>query len=286
MKTIMLLALLLFPAYGFSLEPGSIRALEGLDLSGAEVPAAGLPAPAGDKFMRFDPAQRPASLAAETADGYSVSGIRSGLLPGSAEDYAWDTMRIRPALVSEAYWGYESGGVGHSFLVVSFARGGVADASGRDVSALVFSAEAWYLKGEPYKPFTLGVRDHYPLIWVLASWDSFAEYELRNNTRELTVFPLKLDAGQKESLLRIAVREGVKDRAGEYYHTFRKSCTNMPMSILGESLGREFRFFKTLPAAGVEHLKLEKLIGTGARLTRSDWQGYDIRTATPAGEGK
>lgn len=275
-KTIVMLTALLMPAAAFGREIGNIAALDGYSYGGPEIEVSG-PAPVPAYLSAYDPAQGPASLLTAGAGGYVVDGIRDEQNPADPETYIWEAMSIKPELVDETYWGYEGGGIGHSFLAFSFQKGGVTDPGGRDISGLVFSAEAWYKKGEPYEPFTLGVRDHYPLLWVLASWESFAEYELRNNTRDLSLYPLKIEREQKLALLRVAVREGVKDRRGEFYNTFTRSCTNMPMRVLGESVGKDFRFFKTLPSAGVAHLKASGLIGKAVYLVRENWQDFEIR---------
>lgn len=278
MKRVMLIVALICPASAFSQELSGIRALDGLSYAGpeAEVPAA-TPAPVPGGPSGYDPAQRPAVLLSAEDGSYVVGGVRDEINPADPETYIWDAMTIKPELADEVYWGYEGGGVGHSFLVFSFRKGGVTDPGGKDISGLVFSAEAWYKAGEAYKPFTLGVRDHYPILWLLASWESFAEYELRNNTRDLSLYPLRLKPEEKLAMIKIAVREAVKDRGGEFYNTFTRSCTNMPMNVLGESIGKDFRFFKTLPSAGVAHLKAERLIGKRVYLVRDDWQGFEIR---------
>lgn len=278
MKKTMILAALLLPAAAFGQEIGNIKALEGMAYAGQEIEVPAVKAAAAsDDISGYDPAQGPASLVAAGPGGYVVDGIRDEISPADPEAYVWEAMTIKPELLDGAYWGYEGGGIGHSFLTFSFKKGGVTDSGGRDISGLVFSAEARYRKGEPYEPFTLGVQDHYPLLWVLASWESFAEYELRNNTRDLSLFPLKITPEQKLALLKTAIREGVKDRSGEFYNTFTRSCTNMPMNVLGESIGRDFRFFKTLPSAGVAHLKAERLIGERVYLVRDNWRGFEIR---------
>lgn len=278
MKRTMILAALLLPGAVFGQDIADIKALEGLAYAGPEIAVADIKsAPVQGDISAYDPAQGPAWLVSDAGGGYVVDGVRDEIDPADPEAYIWEAMTIKPELVDEAYWGYEGGGIGHSFLTFSFKKGGVTDPGGRDISGLVFSAEAWYKKGEPYEPFTLGVQDHYPLLWVLASWESFAEYELRNNTRDLSLFPLKIDREQRLALLKIAIREGVKDRRGEFYNTFTRSCTNMPMNVLGESIGRDFRFFKTLPSAGVAHLKAARLAGERVYLVRDNWQGFEIR---------
>lgn len=278
MKRILMIVLMLFPASAFSQELGNIRALDGIAYAGPEIAVSEIkPAPVQGDTSAYDPAQGPAWLVSAAGGRYVVGGVRDEINPADTETYIWEAMTIAPELVDEAYWGYEGGGIGHSFLTFSFKKGGVTDPGGRDISGLVFSAEAWYKKGEPYAPFTLGIQDHYPLLWVLASWESFAEYELRNNTRDLSLFPLKITQEQKLALLKTAIREGVKDRRGEFYNTFTRSCTNMPMNVLGESIGKDFRFFKTLPSAGVARLKAARLAGERVYLVRDNWQGYEIR---------
>lgn len=276
-KTV-ILAVLFFPAAAFGQEIGNIQALDGYDYAGPELKASDVkPEAVLGENLSYDPAQGPALLVSAVGGSYVVDGIRDEINPADPETYTWEAMTIKPELLDETYWGYEGGGIGHSFLTFSFKKGGVTDPGGKDISGLVFSAEARYLKGEPYAPFTLGVQDHYPLLWVLASWESFAEYELRNNTRDLSLFPLKLTPAEKLAMLKIAIREGVKDRSGEFYNTFTRSCTNMPMNVLGESVGKDFRFFKTLPSAGVAHLKAAKLISEGVKLVRENWQDLEIR---------
>lgn len=280
MKKLIMFAMLLAPGALQAFDITAIRTMENLASALPEVPVPGEPVPAGDPYAAFDPAKRPAVMVSETAAAQRIAGIRSGLLPGSTEYHIWDTLLVRPGAIARMYWGYQPGGVGHSFLLAAFKEGGLTDSAGRDVPGLIFSLEPWYKKGEPYKPFTLGIWDHYPLIWVVSTWESFSDYELERNDGKLSIYPLKLEAGREEAMLRIALREAVKDRAGEYYHTFLRSCTNMPMDILGEAIGEDFRFFKTLPAAGVRHLKLRGLIDDGMRLSGDGWRGLDIRTGT------
>lgn len=274
----LILASLLAPAGAFA-QAGALSALREL---APETPLLSAPAPQAapdyaSSYGDFEGYQKPAMLLGSEGDSYTVAGVRGSHLPENRDIFEWDTMTVRPDLVEEAYWGYESGGVGHSYLVFAFKPGGLTDQRGRDIAGLVVSAEAWYRKGEAYKPLTLGVQDHYPLIWVLSTWDSFAEFEFRANTRNLHVSPLKISSARKAALVRVGVREGVKSRPGDYYHTFKNSCTNLPMGMIGEVIGKDFRFFKVVPLAGRARLKADGLIAEGFKVTPENWRGFRIR---------
>ncbi len=227
-----------------------------------------------DKYSQYDNSQRPATQLAGSGGTYVIQGIRGE----ETGDYVWDwdTMSINAGQLDEAYWGYEGGHIGHSFLLFAFKKGGMVDQKGRNLKGLIVSVEAWQKHGEKYRPLTLGVQDHYPLLWDLNTWTSFADYEATYSKRPLDIYPLHITMAQKVKMLEAAIRESVMP-THEYYNTFKNSCTNRPIGLLGEATGKDFVTLKTVPIFAVEHLKAEGLISEGTTITESNLKTYEIR---------
>jgi hypothetical protein len=201
--------------------------------------------------------RKPAALLRSAGDTRVIGGVRferdaaTGL-------YAWREASVDESQLAEAYWGYRSGGVGHSFLMFTFNGGAVS--AGKPLSGLVVEALPWEKKGEDYSPFGAGLNGHYPLIWNVVAWDSFLETSALNKYR-VDVYPLKLSREEKIRLLDEAIKHATGDYSGEKYNTFFDSCSTNALKVFTAATGHQLLVAKMLPAVVVEHLKLRGFLG-------------------------
>ncbi|MDA8130358.1 MAG: DUF4105 domain-containing protein [Elusimicrobia bacterium] len=224
------------------------------DLRGALAPAPLLQ----ETYPDYVQDRKPASLVSGSGDVRVIGGVRFELQDRDSQLYAWREARIDMSQLDEAYWGYRSGGVGHSYLMFTFKDG--AESAGRPMSGLVIEALPWEKKGEPYLPFTAGIRDHYPLVWNVVSWDSFLETS-RLNKYTVDVYPLKLSREEKLRLLDEGIKEATRDHSGEKYHTFLNSCSTNALKVFTSGTGHHLYVAKMLPSILVKHLKLRGFLG-------------------------
>lgn len=185
--------------------------------------------------------------------------------------YDWSELRLQDARLEEVYWGYKSGGVGHSFLLFRF-KDGAWDKAGRPVSGLVIEVLPWKKKGESFSPFGAGLSGHYPLIWNTGTWDSFLQTAVERDNAHVDVYPLKISREEKLRLLDAGIKEAVRDLGGEKYNTFFNSCSTNALKVFTAATGHHLLVGKTLPSAVVEHLKVRGFLGKRERTDASNWR--------------
>lgn len=244
----------------------------GLRLSAAAVPAASAPSAqlAAETYPDREQDRKPASLVSDDGTELLLAGVRFDRDPATGV-YDWNELRIRPDRLREVYWGYRSGGVGHTFMLFRF-DGGAWDRNGRPVEGVVIEALGWKAKGEKYSPFGGGLSGRYPLIWNVGTWDSFLQTAIGRDGARADVYPLKISRDGKLAMLRLAVREATRDLGGEKYNTFLDSCSSNALKVFSGATGHHLVVGKMLPAAVVEHMKLRGFLGPLERNDSSNWR--------------
>lgn len=246
------------PLFGSAAYAGP--ALDGLPgYSAADLREAPVPAPLPQEtYPDYVQDRKPASLVSSSGDIRVIGGVRFELQDKDAQRYSWREARIDVSRLDEAYWGYRSGGVGHSYLMFTFKDG--AESDGKPMRGLVLEALPWEKKGEPYLPFTAGLREHYPLVWNAVSWDSFLETSLINKYT-VDVYPLKIGREEKLRLLEEGIKEAARDHSGEKYNTFFNSCSTNALKVFTAGTGHRLYAAKMLPSVLVKHLQLRGFLG-------------------------
>ncbi len=257
-----------------SLAPASAQlSLEGASADYVRGLAAAVPAPAApsaaETYPDFEQDRKPSSLVSENGGERVLGGVRFDR-DSATGVYGWGELKLADAGLEEAYWGFKSGGVGHSFLLFRF-KDGAGDSAGRAVSGVVFEVLPWKKKGESFEPFTAGLAGHYPLVWNVGTFDGFLQTAVERDNARVDVYPLKISREEKLRLLAAAVRAATRDLGGEKYNTFFDSCSTNALKVLTEATGSHFLVGRTLPSAVVEHLKLRGFLGARERSDSSNW---------------
>jgi len=245
----------------------------------------------GYDYKGFTTSLRPVKLiSSDEKNGiFVINSLRGDPRPDAEKYFYWSEAKINEKLLYEAYWGWfpavwgagipmSAKDVGHSVLVFAFKKDGLITKSGEDVPGFVVSVETRLKTNEPYDP-VLGQRRHYPIIWGVYSLNGFVAEWVGDTDSKLNLFPLQISAEQKYKLLKIAIRDSVKDRTGEYYNTLGNSCTNNPMRLLGETLGRQFLVGEIAPDVAVKHLQMHGYIGKNPTIlvNKTNWRTVKIR---------
>jgi len=231
-----------------------------------------IPAPVlapAETFPEFEQDRKPAKQISNSNGLRLLGGVRFERA-AAADVYAWRELSVEDAKLDEVYWGYRSGGTGHSFLMFTFKDGAKSD--GKNVRGLVVEVLPWKKKGEEFAPFTAGISGKYDLVWNLVSWDSFLESSIVKSGLTIDVYPLKFSREEKLRLLDEAIKESTRDYKGEKYHTFFNSCSTNALKVVTRATGKHLLVGRVLPAVVVEHLKVRGLLGERQRYDASNLQ--------------
>ena len=185
---------------------------------------------AGDVFADSRPWSKQfseAKVKAQDGDKLTLSGVRWGY-DEAGESVDWqprvrDT-QIEMDKVTDVYVGMEPMmNVGHSSLVFEFSDP-IKTSDGKEQdNRLVVSVEARRREGQPYK-FWRGFGKEYGIVYQLGSFGDRVQHTARKIGRSQELRKLNLTDDQKKELLELSMKESVKDRTGDYYHTTRDSC--------------------------------------------------------------
>ena len=185
---------------------------------------------AGDVFADPRPWSKQfseAKVEAQDGDKLTLSGVRWGY-DEAGESADWqprvrDT-RIDMDKVTDVYVGMEPMmNVGHSSLVFEFSDP-IKTSDGKEQdNRLVVSVEARRREGQPYK-FWRGFGKEYGIVYQVGSFGDRVQHTARKIGRSQELRKLNLTGDQKKELLELSMKESVKDRTGDYYHTTRDSC--------------------------------------------------------------
>lgn len=221
------------------------------------IPLAPLPDRGGaiDYTLKWDPEaplsynQNPALLLSNKDGEVVLKNVRWGRTPADHKSYNWETLTIRPALLEKAVYAYKTFGTGHTLLVFVFKEGGAVNSRGESARALTFGAEGWSREPKGYN-ITHALAGKYPLIWLVTSFESYADYVV--NSRKMEIFFKNINIGPEQTARLLALtlaRVDETNRDKETYNLFSNSCTNNPVNLLNQVLPKEKRI--SLEVAGL-----------------------------------
>lgn len=241
------------------------------------IPLAPLPDRGGaiDYTLKWDPEaplsynQNPALLLSNKDGEIVLKNVRWGRTPADHKSYSWETLTIKPALLEKAVYAYKTFGTGHTLLVFTFKEGGAVNSRGESVRALTFGAEGWSREPKGYN-ITHALAGKYPLIWLVTSFESYADYVV--NYKKMEIFFKNIAIGPEETARLLALtlaRVDETNRNKETYNLFSNSCTNNPVNLLNQVLPKEKRISLEVaglanPTAAVPKYAVKKFTEKGA----------------------
>lgn len=183
-------------------------------------------------------------------NGYTLDNVRWDLITQDPQNvkvedlkYEWRTALIRPDMINEIYYivkpFFPKLLAGHGYMVYTFKPGGFVTCQNETAEGLVISYELFKEPGMALEDIDFvrkGRRDYYPVGSVISSWLPYAMVDCVINDKELIVYKLTLSDEQKRHFLDLSIREAVKDRSQEYYHTLKNSCVTFHVSVLNQLL--------------------------------------------------
>ncbi len=231
--------------------------------------------------------QNPAELLSNK-DGVAVlKNARWGLTPADHKSYVWETLTIKPALLEKAVYAYKTFGTGHTLLVFTFKEGGVMNSRGETVRALTLGAEGWSREPKGYN-ITHALAGKYPLIWLVTTFESYADYVVNSRKMEIFFKNINIDHGQASRLFALTLaRIEETNRNKETYDLFSNSCTNNPVNLLNQVLPKEQRISLAVaglmnPNAAIPKYAVKKFTEKGAlqaetfKIGQDNYSGFDI----------
>jgi len=228
-----------------------------------------------DAALKWDPAaplsynQNPAQLLSDKEGAAVIGNVRTGLTPADHKSYAWETLTINPALIEKAVYAYKTFGTGHTFLVFTFKAGGAVNSRGESVPALTFGAEGWSREPKGYN-INHALAGKYPLIWVVTSFESYADYVVTLRQKEIFFKNMNIGPEQTARLFSLLLaRVDETNRNQETYNLFSNSCTNNPVNLLNQVLPEDQRVSLEVaglmnPSASIPKYAVKKLTANGA----------------------
>ncbi|PIS47161.1 MAG: hypothetical protein COT17_04850 [Elusimicrobia bacterium CG08_land_8_20_14_0_20_51_18] len=245
-KTIPLLISFLFAGSAVSAENSALEQL-GLESAALEMSFPDpLPETAskGDAFnyvTKWDPdapfmsCQKPAE-AVFNGGSVSVKNMRWGGIPEDKKSYVWSRVSINPEMLEKVYYGYKTSGVGHSFFVFVFKKGGLTNEQGETAPAFTAGAEGWSREPHGYNVMHASAGK-YPLIWNLTTFSNYADYTVTARKSRLFLAEINITRGQAGALLIKTLERINQTNAGkELYETFGNNCTTNPVDLLNSVL--------------------------------------------------
>ena len=241
----------------------------------------------------YQPVSRPVQLVSAGTDGIAMKNVRWHRdLRTAGTEFDWAAAKIRPELLKEMYFikkPFEPEWIAaHSMYLFKFAKGGVTDTSGREISNLLLSIEGYLREGQEYS-LEAGVKSQLDIVWLLATWEDYLGRVVKNKERMIP-YRMKLKPEAMRQLLVESLRQAAVNRAGEKYHLVTNNCTNNLVILLNRVLPREnkislwtnkgYDLKTTLPNAVPEYLtKLGYLeapmpqLDAASYLPGTDWPG-------------
>lgn len=273
----------------------AVTAISQLPAYDISIPEAALPDRGGavDYTLGWDDAapltyaQAPAAVAPGKDGTVTLTKVRYGLTPADHKSYDWRTVTIKPDLVEKALYAYKTFGTGHTFLVFTFRDGGAVTDSGENLKALTFGAEGWSREPQGYN-ITHAIAGKYPLIWLVTTFESYADYTVNFKQKEIFFRNINIGRGETLALFRsLLARIDETNRNRETYNLFSNSCTNNPVNLLNGVLPEKQRISLTVigldnPNASIPKYAVKKYTERGAlapqgfRVGPDNYSSFDI----------
>jgi hypothetical protein len=208
-------------------------------------PPQATPAPAKsyeDAPFAYD--QVPAEVTYLDDETAVIANFRTGPLPQDRKSYTWQTLTVRLSGVARAIYSYTDsrfGGVGHTYTTYIFDAGAAHDGAGREVRALALGAE-----GRSRAPggfsFVDALAGRYPLMWLAADFDSYADTSLNLYGTSLHFKRTALLRPQARALFLAALKRVQEtNRDAEPYRLLKNSCAYNQALIYNSVLPAEQR---------------------------------------------
>ncbi len=285
---LLLLSLLFSLSSAWALDAQNLETLKGLKVSVTDMP---VPLP-GESVTVPDKSgwhnipggttvyadnQRPATLAAALPDGtLKIDAVRWSKTDGK---YNWDVAAINPDALEEAYWGQETSGVGHAYLVFKFKQNGFSSyrAGAYASNYLVVSVEARKKEGQSYSPIT-GEFGGYKIVWDLSTLESFIYDNTAIAKTPTDIYPFNITLEQKKQMAVIALQRAVADHSAENYNTLADNCVINALGVLNTVLGHSASVHEILPVLGTKALLKAGLIANPVHFTPADPTGGGFLT--------
>ncbi|NLI79455.1 MAG: DUF4105 domain-containing protein [Candidatus Riflebacteria bacterium] len=216
-----------------------------------------LPAPTGQAAPApaFHIRQRQPHLKAERDGKFTIGNARWGFTvkDNQVTAYNWVDATIDPAKVDQVYFVKKPFKpewlAAHACMLFTFKPGGFVNAAGQESRGLLLSIEAHLTTDQKYDLFA-GLKATFGSIWLLVAWEDYAAEACDPVTRglgKMFLYPFTLSAAQKQELLRVAVRQAVIVRRGEFYHTTRNNCTNNLLVLVNHVIPKKIKLW-TIPS--------------------------------------
>lgn len=232
-------------------------------------------------------AQAPAAVAAGKDGTVTLTRVRYGRTPADHKNYEWKTVTVSPDLVEKAVYAYKTFGTGHTFLVFTFKAGGAVTEKGENLRALTFGAEGWSREPQGYN-ITHALAGKYPLIWLVTTFESYADYTVNYKQKEIFFRNLAIGPEQTRRLFGLLLaRIDETNRNKETYNLFSNSCTNNPVDLINQVLPADKRISLEVaglanPGAAIPKLAVKKYSAKGVLLpetfvlTPAGYAAFDI----------
>ena len=269
--TIAAVALLLSPARA---QQG--RALGQLiDDAGLSVPVTAVPRPDRGFFSTWDPSapfsyhQRPAEVLARGGSALKINNVRWGALPGDGKSYRWETAVIMPERLESVYYGINTAGTGHSFLVFVFGNGGFINMKGEVSGALTLGAEPYTRAPGGYNRAD-DLLGRYPIVWNLTTLDNYADFTVNSAGSDVRLARLNLSGEARIKLLMAALDRMERTLSVPENHVlYSNNCTTLAVSLVNQVLPEAQRisgggFFAVDPDAVLPRRAVKKYTSLGA----------------------
>jgi hypothetical protein len=181
----------------------------------------------------FKPQQTPPTLASQKDDLFTIRNFRWDFKPdandGKKGTWVYETVRVNPAKVQNVYFAKKPFApewiAAHSFLVYTFAPGGLVNSKGEEAKSMVLSIEAYQRTNQSYS-LTEGLKKTFAVSWILATWENYLAQSCKYADEKLILYPCVFTHEQNTQLVRETLKQAVVNRSGEFYHTLTNNCTN------------------------------------------------------------
>jgi hypothetical protein len=198
--------------------------------------------------------QRPPRLLNSSPRGLKVANVRWSRQKKKDSDgdplYYWRKVNIKPELIENVYFIKKPFPpewiAAHCLMLYTFKKGGLTDEKGNESRGLVLSIEAYQRKDQSYS-LKEGLKNKFGIVWQLTTWEDYAAESCHFADYQLIAYPVRFNNAQKKQLLNETIKESVKNRRGEFYHTTRNNCTNNLVILLDKVAKKKIRFW-TIPS--------------------------------------
>lgn len=193
--------------------------------------------------MKQNPNFCPAKLTKIDPDGtWHLEGVRWGFEENGPDRSQWVSrfkdIKVNPADIKEVYIGVEPFPpefvAGHGQAVLEFNKP-MTNRDGEQDTRLVISLEAWTKPGDSYG-LKRGMQKQFGVIYQLGTFSDRVQRQARKEGRSIVLHRLNLTQEQKQAFVETSLKEAIKDRTGEYYHTLANSCFAAQVANLNQIL--------------------------------------------------